>query len=81
MPHMKSDAVIKLTDRCDQGGDRSVSLCVLWTLFQAFDAHVSSCSAHRAQRVKEHMINRTRVRRSLVNSKILYHYPYMFSDS
>ena len=44
MPHTKSDTVIKLTDRYDRGGDQSVSLSVLWTLFQAFDAHVSSCS-------------------------------------
>ena len=38
-----SDAIIKLTDRCDQGDDRSVLLSVLWTLFQAFNTHVSFC--------------------------------------
>ena len=43
MPHTASDAIIKLTNQCDRGGDRSVSPGVLWTLFQAFDTHVDSC--------------------------------------
>ena len=31
---MTSDAIIKLTDRCDGAGNQLVSLSVLWMLFK-----------------------------------------------